>query len=61
MIRQWYRATAAWMQAVEEHDTAHLDRARALFPADPDILFLSGTQRETYAGRAFRSACDPPC
>ena len=49
MIRQWYRATGAWMQAVEEHDTVHLNRARAMFPADPDILFLSGTQREAYA------------
>jgi tetratricopeptide (TPR) repeat protein len=50
MVRQWYRATGAWMQAVEEHDTVHLNRARAMFPDDPDILFLSGTQRETYAG-----------
>jgi len=49
MVRQWYRATGAWMQAVEEHDTAHLNRARAMFPADADILFLSGTQREAYA------------
>ena len=49
MVRQWYRATGAWMQAVEEHDTVHLNRARAMFPADADILFLSGTQREAYA------------
>ena len=42
MVRQWYRATAAWMQQVEDHDTVHLDRAREIFPADPDILFLSG-------------------
>jgi tetratricopeptide (TPR) repeat protein len=56
MVRQWYRATAAWMQHVEDHDTVHLDHARELFPADPDILFLSGTQRETYAASRIQSA-----
>jgi tetratricopeptide (TPR) repeat protein len=63
MIRQWYRATAAWMQRVEDHDTEHLDRAREIFAADPDILFLSGSQRETYAAphiqHAVRSAVLP--
>lgn len=56
MVRQWYRATAAWMQLREDHDKLHLDRARALFPADPDILFLSACQRETYAGPAIQTA-----
>jgi tetratricopeptide (TPR) repeat protein len=56
MVRQWYRATAAWMQRRESHDTVHLDRARAIFPADPDILFLSGCQRETYAAPHIQSA-----
>jgi tetratricopeptide (TPR) repeat protein len=56
MVRQWYRATAAWMQSVEDHDTVHLDRAREIFPADPDILFLSGCQRETYAAPHIQSA-----
>ena len=64
MVRQWYRATAAWMQSTEDHDLLHLDRARQLFPADPDILFLSGCQRETFAGApiqtAARSAVLPP-
>ena len=49
MVRQWYRATAAWMQDREDHETRHLVRARELFPADPDILFLSGCQHEVYA------------
>jgi tetratricopeptide (TPR) repeat protein len=49
MVHQWYRATAAWMELREDHDRLHLARARELFPADPDILFLSGCQRETYA------------
>jgi tetratricopeptide (TPR) repeat protein len=56
MVRRWYRATAAWMQQVEDHDTVHLDRAREIFPADPDILFLSGSQHETYAGPRIRNA-----
>jgi hypothetical protein len=56
MVRAWYRATAAWMQYREDHDTLHLDRARKIFPDDPDLLFLSGSQRETYAGPAIQSA-----
>ena len=32
MVRQWYRATAAWMQLREDHDKLHLDRARAHLP-----------------------------
>ena len=63
MVRQWYRATASWMQLREDHDKLHLDRARQLFPSDPDILFLSACQRETYAGvpiqTAMRSAVLP--
>jgi len=56
MVRQWYHATAAWMQHVEDHDTVHLDHAREIFPTDPDILFLSGSQRETYAAPRIQSA-----
>lgn len=56
MVRLWYRATAAWMQRHEQHDTDHLDRARAVFPNDPDLLFLSACQHETYAGSLVQSA-----
>lgn len=56
MVRLWYRSTAAWMQAREQHDTDHLDRARALFPNDADILFLSACQHEIYAGAQVQSA-----
>jgi len=63
MVRQWYRATAAWMQLREDHDRLHLDRARTIFPNDTDILFLSACQRETFAGvpiqTAIRSAILP--
>jgi tetratricopeptide (TPR) repeat protein len=56
MVRLWYRSTAAWMQAHEQHDTDHLDRARAIFPNDADILFLSASQHEVYAGAPVQSA-----
>ena len=56
MVRLWYRSTAAWMQAREQHDTDHLDRARAIFPNDADILFLSACQHEVYAGAPVQSA-----
>jgi len=55
MVRAWYRATAAWMQYREDHDTLHLDRARTIFPDDPDILFLSGCQRESYAAPSIQA------
>jgi tetratricopeptide (TPR) repeat protein len=56
MVRAWYIATAAWMQFNEDHDTLHLTRARDLFANDPAILFLSGSQRETYAGPEIQAA-----
>ena len=56
MVRQWYRATASWMQLKEDHDKVHLDLARRLFPSDPDILFLSACQRETFAGAPIQTA-----
>ena len=56
MVRDWYRASAAWMQHIESHDTKHIDHGRDIFPADPDILFLSGALHETYARPAIQSA-----
>jgi tetratricopeptide (TPR) repeat protein len=56
MVRQWYRATASWMQLREDHDKRHLDRARTIFPNDPDLLFLSASQHETYAGVPIQTA-----
>ena len=56
MVRQWYRATSAWMQLREDHDKLHLDRGRELFPADPGILFLSACLRETFAGPPIQNA-----
>jgi tetratricopeptide (TPR) repeat protein len=56
MVRDWYRATAAWMQDRQDYDTNHLDRAREVLTADPVILFLSGTLAETYAAPHIQSA-----
>jgi tetratricopeptide (TPR) repeat protein len=56
MVRQWYRATAAWMQSREDYETQHLDRAHEIFPDDPDILFLNGCLHEAYAGARIQSA-----
>ena len=55
MVNLWYRATAAWMQNREQYNHEHLDHARDMFPNDADIAFLSGCQREIYAGPAFQS------
>jgi hypothetical protein len=55
MVRDWYRATASWMQHVEQHDNMHIARAREIFPTDPEIMFLSGCQHEAYAGPRIQS------
>src|SRR3954465_7625456 len=44
------------MQLREDHDELHINHARELFPADPDILFLSACHRETYAGPPIQTA-----
>src|SRR5262245_51503956 len=56
MVRRWYSATAAWMQSRESYETDHLDHALAIFPADPDILFLAGTLHESYAAPRIQAA-----
>jgi tetratricopeptide (TPR) repeat protein len=56
MVRQWYRATAAWMQFVEDHDSVHLGRAREIFPDDPDLVFLAACQREAFGAPAIQTA-----
>jgi hypothetical protein len=55
LARDWYVATAAWMQAREQHDTLHLKHAREMFPDDPAIAFFSGCQQETYASAAIQA------
>ena len=49
MVRDWYRATSAYMQYFVHYDTEHLERALRLFPNDREILFLCATQHAVYA------------
>ena len=55
-VREWYRATAAWMQKGEDFDTVHVARAVTLFPNDPDLLFLAGCEHEAFASPAIAAA-----
>lgn len=56
MVRQWYRATVAWMEQHEDHEIDHVDRAHELFPDDPDMLFLTACMHETFASSHIQSA-----
>ena len=49
MVRDWYIATAEWMQFNVHYDSNHLNHARLLFPNDRQLLFLAGTQHAIYA------------
>jgi len=54
-VRLWYLAATAYMQAVEQLDAWHIDRAVQLFPGDPEILFLAACGRETFSGAQIQS------
>jgi hypothetical protein len=56
MVRAWYRATIAWMELREDHEIDHVDRAFALFPDDPHVLFLTACLHETFAAPFIQSA-----
>ena len=49
-VRLWYLASNAYMQALEQLDAWHVERALQLFPHDPEILFLSACAREMFSG-----------
>jgi tetratricopeptide (TPR) repeat protein len=49
-VRLWYLASNAYMQAFEQLDAWHVDRAVQLFPRDPEILFLAACAREVFSG-----------
>jgi tetratricopeptide (TPR) repeat protein len=49
-VRRWYLASSAYMQAFEQLDAWHVDRAVQLFPRDPEILFLAACAREMLSG-----------
>jgi len=56
MVRDWYVATAQWMQFNVHYDSNHLSHARQLFPDDRDLLFLSGTLHAIYATPRMQAA-----
>jgi tetratricopeptide (TPR) repeat protein len=56
MVREWYRASLAWMQLHEDYDTTHLAHGLGLFGADADILFLAVCQREAFAAPRIQTA-----
>jgi tetratricopeptide (TPR) repeat protein len=49
-VRLWYLASSAYMQAVEQLDGWHFERAVQLFPRDSEILFLAACAREMFSG-----------
>ena len=61
-VRQWYRATAAWLQ--ERNDYAefqpHLTRARYLFPDDPVFVMYLGTMHTAFAEPRIQNALPEP-
>jgi tetratricopeptide (TPR) repeat protein len=58
MARRWYIAAGAYMEIVRHFQDAvpHLDRARQLFPDDPQVLFLSAAIHEHYAAPDIQAA-----
>jgi tetratricopeptide (TPR) repeat protein len=54
-VRRWYLASNAYMQAVEQMDGWHVERAVQLFPRDPEILFLAACAREWFSGPQVQS------
>jgi tetratricopeptide (TPR) repeat protein len=49
-VRLWYLTSNAYMQAFEQLDAWHVERAVQLFPRDPEILFLAACAREMFSG-----------
>jgi len=64
MVRDWYVATAAWMQFNVHYDLKHLDHAHQLFPDDRDVVFFVATHHAVYATpriqHALKSLVLPP-
>jgi tetratricopeptide (TPR) repeat protein len=46
----WYLASSIYMQAVEQLDAWHVDRAVELFSQDPEVLFVAACAREMLSG-----------
>ena len=52
----WYVATVAQLEAAEQYDTDHLQRALALFPNEAILLFFNGCLHEVYASGRIQAA-----
>lgn len=59
-VLAWYLDTSADMLRMRQSAaaSAHYERARQLFPADPTILFGSGLLHECFASAALQAAAD---
>jgi tetratricopeptide (TPR) repeat protein len=57
-VRVWYAAVAAYLQREREHAVAyqHLEDARRLLRADPQVWFYSGVLHETFASPSMQEA-----
>jgi tetratricopeptide (TPR) repeat protein len=58
IVRLWYRATVAFLQARERFGDCHLHLKPALeaIPGDPRLLFYAGALHEAYAGALLQQA-----
>jgi tetratricopeptide (TPR) repeat protein len=56
LVRLWYLATNVYMQAMEQLDPWHIDRAVQLFPRDPEMLFVAACAREMLSAPQIQNA-----
>ena len=59
-VRAWYEETSADLLRMRQFAAAfeHYARARQIFPADPDILFVSGVLHELFASANLQAAAE---
>jgi tetratricopeptide (TPR) repeat protein len=53
-VRQWYRTRLAFMLSQQHFDAGEAERGAALFPDDPEVLFLAGALHETLASASVQ-------
>jgi len=57
-VRLWYLVSNVFMQATEQLDPWHVDRAVQLFPRDPAMLFFAGCAREMFSGPQIQNVLE---
>ena len=55
-VRQWYDATAAYLQSRGQMTPSHFNRGLGLFPDDAELLFQAGSLHEALAQPAVQEA-----